>query len=136
MPLPACSSILNLAYFENLASQISAVGTAEELQALVNRNYAQLGQLEGNMASQIALLTPLVALATPPSSPTEVITWIGDFITGFLTPYIKPLTTFTDQLVAIDAQVVTLDALIASVAASKFPDVVITIPPVVPSCAL
>lgn len=134
MSLPTCFSLLNLSYFTNLQSQIAVVKTEAELQALVDKVFSDISMLESTITSQIAKLAPLLGLVTAPTSPSEVITWIGTFITGFLTPYLIPYATMAAQLTALATQVALLTTEINN-AASRL-GVSITIPAITIGCTL
>jgi hypothetical protein len=126
-PLPKCFNLLNLTYFANLTLRIDNVGTAAELQALINEVFADLSVLESVMTSQIALLLPLTSAPTDLGS---VISWITSFINSFIGPY----ANLALQLTALAAQVAILIAAIEAVAAAK--GFSVTIPSVGVVCTL
>lgn len=150
MSLPKCFQILNLAYFENLELSLLGIGDAvppnasvaelqeiaNQLQAMVDEVYGDISLLESTITSQIALISPIVALLTAPTNPTELLTWVQTFITSFLTPYVIPFTTGTNQLIALGVQVADLTAAIENLASTKLPGFTITIPPIVIGCSL
>lgn len=139
MSLPPCSPAFSTAYFSNIIAQINALGSsnyseASELQSLINQVFGDLSVLQSTMTSQLAVLEPLLALVSAPANPAEVITWIGNFITGFLTPYIIPYTTLTSQLGILTSEVASLTSAIEAVASGKGWS--ITIPAVTNVCEL
>ncbi len=130
MSLPSCWPVLNLELFTNLKSQIEAAGKAEsqeQIQAIVDEVYAQINTMEGAISSQLATLNPILALITAPVNPAEVITWIGNFITDFLGPYILPIAKYEAQLVEIAVEVAAIADTISAIESAR-PEIHITIP--------
>ena len=115
-------------------NQINGTSSEAELQALVTQAFAQISLLESTLTSQLGFLEPLEALISPPTSPTEVITWVTNFITNFLEPLIKPVLNVPLQLAAIATEVAEVTAAIEAVASLK--GFSITIPPITIGCSL
>lgn len=134
-PLPNCFNILNLDYFINVKAQVSKSATLQELQDIVNKVFADISLLESTIQSQIDKLTKLNVLLTIPGiDPTQIVTWITNFVNDFLTPIIQPLVNFEAQLAALAAQVAELISSIEAAAARL--GVTITIPTITISCTL
>ena len=106
------SSPINADYFSNLEASIGTAKVCAELQAQVDTIFSMIQSQVNDVKAQLAALFPILALLSAPTNPTEVITWIENFITGFLTPYVIPYTTFTAQLVALTAQIASLTSAI------------------------
>jgi hypothetical protein len=137
MTMPPCFPLINLQFFSNLESEINGAVSAEELQSLINRVFGEISVLESTLTSQLAFLGPIEALLTSPASnPGAIVTWITTLITDFLTPILKPVIVMTAQLAELPIQIAALTAAIESVAASKFPAISITIPPISIGCSL
>ena len=83
--------------------------------------------LEANIESQIAALNPLLALIIDPADLPALISWVKNFITSFLTPYLVPLTTYEAQIAEIAIQVVAIAAAIEQIQNER-PEIHITIP--------
>jgi hypothetical protein len=130
-----CYNLLNSAVFNALGIQIQNCSTQNELQTLVNTVFQDISTLESTMNSQLNYLAPIAALLTPPTSPTDAVTWITSYITDVLTPMYQPYITQTAQLAALAIQVSNLTTLINTVASQK--NFTITIPPINPTyCTL
>lgn len=125
---PQGSSIINLDTYASLTDSINASGSCAELQELVNTAFAELDAVKAGIMSELAALTPMLALLTAPSAnPAAIVTWITNFITSIVTPLVKPTITFEAQLAAALAQLAEISASI-SIAAGKFPSCSISIP--------
>jgi hypothetical protein len=119
---------INGAYFAALNAKLNGVGSCEELQAVTDEIMASLGAFKAAMTSELAQVTPLIALLSAPgANPTAIVTWITDFITYFLTPMTAPYTVYSEQLLGLTAQVATLTATVASKQA-EFPSCSVTVP--------
>ena len=132
--MAACFTLLPSGWFTQLQARISAAQSAAEVQAIVNEAFATIALLQSTIASQLSFLEPIEALLTPPTTPTALITWVGSFITGFLTPYLKPLVNLAAQATALEAEVTTLTAAIAAAEARLAAE--ITIPSAGAFCTL
>ena len=119
--MTSCFQLINLEYFENIIVQINNIGTAEELQALVNQLYAQISLMESTLTAQLDLVLPLELLVEPPTNLSSVINFITAFQNDFIRPLMVPIVSIQAQLVAIPAQMVEVAAAITAVAESKFP---------------
>ena len=128
--LPNCFNIIPQIQFTNWINQIEAAGKREgqeAIQELVDEIYAQINLLEANIESQIAALNPLLALIIDPADLPALISWVKNFITSFLTPYLVPLTTYEAQIAEIATQVVAIAAAIEQIQNER-PEIHITIP--------
>jgi hypothetical protein len=124
---PQGSATLNVAALTSLQSRIERAGSCAELAALVTEHFASLSAVKAAIAAESAAIAPILALLEAPTNPAALITWVENFITGFLTPYVKPYVTLAQQLVQLEAQVVTLTAAIEARAA-QFESCVVGIP--------
>lgn len=127
---PQGAGPLNAAYFDSLTQQVNQVKTSAELQKLTD---GLLPSLEANTSAinaQVAAFAPMLALLTPPTSPTAVVTWATDFITKILTPQLKPAITYATQAPLTLAATANLTAAIAS-ASDRVANATIT-PPILP----
>lgn len=127
---PQGSSVINEAYFAAQRAEVAECAVCVELQAKVDRLFASIKAGLDAAESQVALLTPILALLAAPANPTAAVTWITNFISSFLTPYVVPLTTYTAQLAALTTQVADLTSAV-NTAKDKIPGCNITIPPLV-----
>lgn len=127
--LPQGASLLNDSYFAALTARLQGAGSCEDLQALTNEVMASLSGVKDAIDAEVALLTPIVALLSgPAANPTAIVTWITDFINGFLTPYTAPVLIYGEQLAALATQITALTAAISAKQA-EFPSCSITVPP-------
>jgi hypothetical protein len=135
LTLPPCFNLLNVAYFESVISQINSAETLGELQTIIDSIYGEIGLLESTIDGQLAFLGPIEALLTPPINPVAAVTWIENFITGFLTPYFAPFVKFTAQLAALAAQTAAIGAA-AEAAAARLEGSIVIPTITVPFCTL
>ena len=124
---PMGSNVTNTAHYANLTATINAAQSCAELQAMTTTIMASLNGELAAIATQAASLAPILALLTPPTSPTAAVTWIASMITAVLVPMYKPYATYALQLAAETAAIAELTAAIMS-AQAKFPSCSITIP--------
>lgn len=123
---------INTEYFEGLQKSIEGCASCEQLTEVVNEAFASVGDTITSMTDQLAALEPLMALLEPPAAnPAEIVTWLTDFITGYLTPQLKPVINLPIQLAQISAQMAELPALIEAKMA-QFPSCSVPIPPLPP----
>lgn len=125
--VPQGSVLLNTQVFASLTARINAAQTCAELQAATTEALDSLIAIKAAITAQIALLAPILALLTAPTNPTALITWVGNFITSFLTPYVVPHATYLIQLTDMAAQVTSLVSAITAKEAA-FAGCTITIP--------
>jgi len=123
---------VNLDYFEGLKRSIEGCSSCEQLQEVTAETFASVSELMTSMTAQLAALQPLLALLEPPTAnPAQIVTWITDFISLYLTPQVRPVLTIPVQLAAITAQMAELPALIEAKMA-QFPSCSVPIPPLPP----
>jgi len=135
--MASCFSLLSPNFFTNLQNQLNGAESPEELQSIINKIFADLSLMESTMTGQIDLLGPIAALLTAPISPTQAVTWIGNFINDFLQPIYIPYAKQIAQLAALASEISTLTSAINSIASTKFPGISFTIPTVNPNfCAI
>ena len=82
------ASNLNLNDSENL----------NELKNAIKEYTDQIGTMQSAITAKIAELAPFLSLLQGPSNIGQVITWIKNFISTFVGPYIKPYFTSIAQL--------------------------------------
>jgi hypothetical protein len=121
------SSPVNADYFSNLESVIGVATVCAELQAQVDDIFSALQDQVNDVNAQITAILPILALLSPPDNPIAAVTWIGNFITGFLTPYVIPYTTLATQLTELTSQIASLTSAIND-AAANIPGCSIVIP--------
>ena len=109
---------LNTAYFTNLTAQINAASSCAELQALATVAVDSLNDLTASISAQTDILQPVLALLTPPTNPTAVITWVENFITDYLTPQLVSYTNYVAQLSAVAIEAAALITAIENAAAN------------------
>lgn len=136
MSLPLCFDILSTIQQDNINSQIAAVRTPEELQSLIDKIYGDIALFQSTIQSELTALAGIEALLTIPLNPGQAVTWVENFITGFLTPYYKNYITLGLQVAQVAANVAAMTALVEEIASTKFPGITITIPSIDPFCSL
>jgi len=133
--LPPCFDPINTGWFDAVQGQVNAVTTPQALQDVVDQAYNSVALLNSTLTGQIANVSVIAGLLTPPVSLPGVIAWITSAIEVFTQMY-APYAKMETQLTDIAAQMATITALVESVAASKFPTATITIPPLDPFCEI
>ncbi|MGO4704080.1 hypothetical protein [Dyella sp. 2RAB6] len=122
------SSIINTAYFDALKVRANGIRSCEDLQAFTSE---VMGSLNANVAAinqQLAMLQPILALLKPPAAnPAEIVSWLTNFITAFLTPYAKPAVVYVAQVAAVMAAMAELQSLLQS-KSMEFPGCSIAMP--------
>lgn len=94
---------INLEYFQGLEKSIQGCASCEQLQELTAETFSSLTATITTMQAQLAALQPLLALLSAPgANPAALATWITDFISGVLTPQLKPVLNLPIQIAAID----------------------------------
>jgi hypothetical protein len=124
--IPQGSQLVNLAQFANLTSSINAAKSPAELQSLVTEAMTSLAAAQAGINAELATLTPVLALLSPPSI-GSIVGWASGLITNVITPMVKPTITYAAQLTEMTAQIAELTSAIQS-ASTKFPGVTINIP--------
>ena len=115
-------STFNTAFFDDQITRLKSCGSCEDLQAALAEVTGSITNLQTAIASELQKLQPILALIQPPAAnPAEIVTWITNFIEGYLTPYTVPTVTYPLQLAQLAEQVSKIQAA-ASEAASKFPN--------------
>lgn len=119
---------LNTEYYTNLTKRINGVNSCAALQDVASEALAALAEQQASVTKQIEELAPILALLTPPSANLgRIVTWITDFINGFLKIQIKPYYAYQIQLVELSTQIAQVMDAINS-AKLKFPNCTITPP--------
>lgn len=124
----------NKAYFDALSARVNRTTDCSELQDLIAEAFASIQAQSDAITSQLAAITPLLALLNVPNSLGSLISWVGNFITSFLKPYLKPQITYALQLAELAAAIAELKAAIQQAAGNiKFCTVTVpavTTPPI------
>lgn len=114
---PQGSSIVDNDYFDRLIAQVNKVDACQELQALVDRLLPSLEGQTTAIASELAALTPVLALLSAnPANLPGVITFLTDFISLVLTPQLKPTITYASQLTLTATKIAELTVAITEAA--------------------
>lgn len=123
---------VNIEYFQGLQRSIEGCATCEQLQEVTAEAFASVTSTMESMTAELERLQPLLALLEPPTTdPSKIVTWITDFINGYLRAQFGPALTIPVQLAAITAQMAELPAVIAAKAA-QFESCSVPIPPLPP----
>ena len=111
------TGFLNPNYFTSLTNRINAATSCAELQAATNDVIASLSAVKAGVNSELAVITPMLALLSPPAAnPSAIVTWITSFINVFLTPITRPHVTMYEQLVGMSMDIT---ALISAITAKQ-----------------
>lgn len=112
---PQGSLPFNPETFRLLAEQIENAAGCAELQALIEEAMGSAQAVLDGIGAQMAALGPIVALLQAPTTdPSKIVTWIKDFITAYLRPYVQPMLVLPLQLAALVDAIAQLEAAIAS----------------------
>lgn len=115
---PQGSSPSNPDFFQSLTARINAVDTCAELQSLVASAFASLQAEQSAITAQLAALQPIINLIEHPgASPAALASWIGNFIDGFLKPYVGPTLTYVQVIEKRIAEIAALTEAIEAAAA-------------------
>ena len=120
---PQGSSLVNAAYFEQLTADVNAIDGCAALQAIVNAAMATLQAEVTAIETQIASLLPLITL---PTNLGQVITWIANFATPLIKPYLNYIQQLEQTLAAIAQLTQAIEA-----AAKRLEHCSITVPAIV-----
>lgn len=116
---PQGSAVINEAYFAALIATVARAGSCTELVVAYAAAIASLNAANIAIASQLAAVTPILALlSAPAANPAAIVTWIETFISSFLTPLAKPAVTLAAQQVSIATATAALTAAAAAKAAT------------------
>lgn len=127
MSIPQGSVPFNGERIDRLTASIDAAKSPAEVQALVDEAAASLAPVKASITSQLAKLSPMAALLDPPTSPDRAVTWISDFITGYLQPMIAPTVTYPLQMAQITQKTADLAAAVDR-ARARIPNCDVTVP--------
>lgn len=127
MGIPQGSEVLNTQVFSAATDQINACVTCANLQNTVNSVFSELNGFIEALIEQNDLLGPMQALLTAPTSPTEAVTWITNFITAYLTPQLAVYAKYAAKVTALAAQITALTSAITT-AESRISGCTITVP--------
>lgn len=92
---------INTEYYSNVLKQIDEVTSCAQLQATTDIVITSLQKQLDIIAAQIAQIAPIAALLEAPTSPDEVIEWIGGLIEGVIKPLVAPIVTYQSQTAAL-----------------------------------
>lgn len=107
-------SIINDSYFDSVVDRINGCLNCEQLEAAAGEALEAIQSQQAAIAEQLAKIAPMLALLSPPGSPTAVITWIKDFIEAYLTPSLKPSINYSLQLAQLTAKIAAVSSAISS----------------------
>lgn len=119
--------MINVQYINNLTAQVNAVSSCAALQAVADLAVAAINAQLASLEARIIAMEPALALITPPTNPTEVITWIENYITLVLGPQLASVAIMQAQVIQLTAALAALTAAIIS-KASSFTSCSISIP--------
>lgn len=106
-------SLIDLQFYDNLIDSVNEVQTCEELQAIAADALASITDAQTAIALEMAKVQPMLALLVAPSANlTQIVTYITDLITLFITPMVKPTITYAAQLATMTAKIAELAAAI------------------------
>lgn len=126
--IPQGSTLVNTSTFDNLIDSVNACDSCAQLQSVVNEAFASINAVKAGIESELASLTPVLALLSPPSaSPGAIVTWLTSFITVTLTPMTKPTITYAAQLTEMVEQIAAVSVAI-NAAAAKFTNCAVSTP--------
>lgn len=100
---------VNSEYFASIRAQIEATNNCADLQRLATDALAPVYEIQEKILAEQAKLQALLALLEPPDL-GSIVTWVQDFITGFLTPYVQPYYDYVVQLAALSVEVASIIA--------------------------
>jgi hypothetical protein len=103
-------TLINTEYFDAEVDQVNAILEGPRLQTFVTgRINAWIAQ-QTAMLEQLSILGPMFALVSVPTNPSEVVTWITNYVSDILGPLLVPYNNYIAQVGALDAQVLALVA--------------------------
>lgn len=127
---------INTTYYGNLKRRIEGVNSCAALQEVAAEAVAALTKQQEEVAKQLAEIAPMLALLQPPTANLgRIVTWITDFINGFLKVQIKPYYEYQAQLVELSAQLAEVISALND-AKIKFPSCSLTVPSLPPAPSL
>ena len=130
--VPEETEVVNVQYFQALVARAETIVTQSALQELVDEAFGTLNEVFGAIGAEVAALTPIVALLSPPTSPSAVVGWVGNFIALQLQPQLYPVvTSYVAQVAALTTQVGALTQAIEK-QAEAIAGCVVTIPTLQP----
>lgn len=125
---PQATQLVNPAHFSNLTKSFNGAQSCEQLQSLVSDAFESLAAVKSEINAELAKLQPLLELLhIPGANLTEIVTWIKNFVEGYLTAMLGPVTTYTAQLAQFELQLAAL-GLAVEQAASRFPSCSVSVP--------
>ena len=91
-------------YFAGLRRRIDAVATCADLQDAA-LDASGLAKVQADIAARLAELQPVLALLkAPDANLVKIVTWISDFATAVLTPQVRPIVLYAQQLAELAAE--------------------------------
>ena len=116
--------------FASYTAAIGQVETCAQLQDIVDRATATFIAQNNSLTAQMALLAPIAGLLTAPTNPSEVITFLGSFITDVLTPQYNAYLKMVTQAATLASDYATLTTAIGNAATRIGGGCSITVPPI------
>jgi hypothetical protein len=91
--------------FEDVRRRVDAVATCQDLSDIARDAIAAAG-IQEKINEEMAKLQPILALLqVPGANLIALATWIKDFISGVLGPYVRPIETYVGELAILAAEV-------------------------------
>lgn len=112
---------INTQYYTNLKNEIEHCATCDQLKEIASSALAEIAEQQATITRQIAALQPILALVNPPTSLNSLISWVGNFINGFIKPTIAPYAIYQAQLVEMGAMLTEITSALQN-ASHKFPN--------------
>jgi hypothetical protein len=126
---PQGSEIFDAEYFSKLTERVNGATNCEELQLVTNDVMLSIAALKAAINDQLSKINIILPLLTPPGANlSAIVSWITNFINGFLTPMTLPTVNFPTILVDLALQITNLTNAI-NLKKGEFPNCSINIPP-------
>ena len=118
---------INSEFFDNAIAAVNGAPSCEDLQKVVSDVMPSLDELKDSITAELAKYQPMLALLVVPGANLgQIVTWIRNFVEGFLTPITAPAIAYQLELAELTAKISELTSAINS-AKNKFTDCSISI---------
>ena len=118
-----------LAFPKTNIEGFQAINACGIVQNLVNKEIAAINLYICGLNAQITALAPFYALLSLLTDPSQIITWINNFIMASLAPQYRAYITYAEQAIILVAEIESLLQAIAETEAN-IKNCHITIPPI------
>ena len=98
---------------DSTVKAIDSVATPADLQAVVDKAFNSLSGAKQGIEAELAHIAPLIALLSPPTTLSAIVTWIGSFITGVIEPMVLSQASLNLQRVELTTSVAKLTDAVA-----------------------